>query len=135
MKRAALGMLVALAVAADAFAHHSPIVFDRSREVRIEGVVTEFKWSMPHSWIHLDVADATGKVATWSVEMNPASSLARRGWRSTTIKAGDKVSVLVYPLRNDEKGGQYISITLPDGKVLTERDDGVVAPANPQRSP
>ena len=60
---------------------------------------------------------------------------ARRGWRSTTVKAGDKVSVLVYPLRNDEKGGQYISITLPDGKVLTERDDGVVAPAAPQRTP
>src|SRR5262245_65623692 len=135
MKMVAVGMLVALTVAANAFAHHSPIVFDRSREVRIEGVVKEFKWSMPHSWIHVDVKDENGEVATWGVEMNPASPLARRGWRSTTVKPGDKVSVLLYPLRNDEKGGQYISITLPDGKVLTERDDGVVAPATPQRSP
>ena len=58
--------------------------------------------------------------------MNPASLLARQGWRSTTVKPGDKVSVTVYPLRNNEKGGQYISITLPDGKTLGERPDGVI---------
>jgi hypothetical protein len=109
-----------------ATAHHSPAVFDRSREVRVEGVVKEFKWGMPHSWIHLDVADESGAVATWTIEMNPASSLVKRGWRSSTLKPGDKVSVLVYPLRNDEKGGQYISITLPDGKTLADRDDGVI---------
>jgi Family of unknown function (DUF6152) len=117
-------VLVLLAV--NVYAHHSPIVFDRTREVRIDGVIKEFKWSMPHSWIHLDVTDDEGTVATWGIEMNPASSLARRGWRASTLKPGDKVSVLVYPLRNDEKGGQYISITLPDGRVLSERDDGVL---------
>jgi Family of unknown function (DUF6152) len=123
----ASGFLAVLALlAANAFAHHSPIVFDRTRELRVEGVVKEFKWSMPHSWIHLDVADDKGNVATWGIEMNPASSLARRGWRASTLKPGDKFSVLVYPLRNDEKGGQYISITLPDGRVLSERDDGVL---------
>ena len=123
----AKGLLATLALlATNAYAHHSPVVFDRARELRIEGVVTEFKWSMPHSWIHLDVTDDKGNVASWGIEMNPASSLARRGWRASTLKAGDKVSVLVYPLRNDEKGGQYISITLPDGRVLSERDDGVL---------
>lgn len=109
-----------------AIAHHSPIVFDRTRQITIEGVVTEFKWSSPHSWIHLDVTDADGKVANWGVEMNPASMLARGGWRATTLKPGDKVSVRVYPLRNDEKGGQYISITLPDGRELGDRPDGVL---------
>jgi hypothetical protein len=109
-----------------ATAHHSPAVFDRSRELRVEGVVKEFKWGMPHSWIQLDVTEENGAVATWGIEMNPASTLVKRGWRASTLKPGDKVSVLVYPLRNDEKGGQYISITLPDGKVLTERDDGVI---------
>jgi len=128
MKTAVIGSACAILLSwfAFAFAHHSPIVFDRTKELRIEGVVTEFKWSSPHSWIHVDVADAGGKVASWGVEMNPASLLVRRGWRSTTIKPGDKVSILVHPLRNDEKGGQYISITLPDGKVLTEREPEVL---------
>ncbi len=109
-----------------AAAHHSPAVFDRSREVRVEGTVKEFRWGMPHSWIHLDVAGEAGVAGEWTIEMNPASSLVKRGWRASTLKPGDKVSVLVYPLRNDEKGGQFISITLPDGNVLAERDDGVI---------
>src|SRR5688572_30419467 len=100
--------------------------FDRTRQVTLTGTVTEFRWGNPHSWIHIDVADADGKVGNWSIEMNPASHLAREGWRSSTLKTGDKITVVVYPLRNDEKGGQYISVTLPDGKKLGERPDGVI---------
>jgi Family of unknown function (DUF6152) len=125
MKFAALGP-AALVGIGTALAHHSPIVFDRTRQVTLTGVVTEFRWGNPHSWIHVDVADADGKVANWGIEMNPASHLAREGWRSTTLKAGDKITVVVYPLRNDEKGGQYISVTLADGKKLGQRDDGVL---------
>jgi hypothetical protein len=125
MKRLLLGIL-ATVIVGPAVAHHSPIVFDRTRQVTITGVVTEFRWGNPHSWIHLDVTDADGKVANWGVEMNPANNLVRAGWRSTTLKPGDKVTIVVYPLRNDEKGGQYISITLPDGKVLGERESGVI---------
>lgn len=119
--RAPLGA-VSLVLSAAAFAHHSPAVFDRSQQVTISGVVAEFRWGNPHSWIHLDVQSDEGTAEHWSVEMDPASHLARRGWRSTTVKPGDRVSVLVYPLRNDEKGGQYISITLPDGSVMDERE-------------
>jgi Family of unknown function (DUF6152) len=124
--RAALLVTLLGAYCGAALAHHSPIVFDRTRKITVEGVVTEFKWSSPHSWIHLDVKDASGNVANWGIEMNPASVLARSGWRATTIKPGDKVSITVYPLRNDEKGGQYISIKLPDGSTLGERPDGVL---------
>jgi len=125
MKLAAFA-LAALLTAGTALAHHSPIVFDRTRQVTLTGVVTEFRWGNPHSWIHIDVTDADGKVANWGIEMNPASHIAREGWRSTTLKPGDKITVVVYPLRNDEKGGQYISVTLPDGKKLGQRDDGVL---------
>lgn len=125
---AALPISTAL-VAPAVLAHHSPAVFDRSREVTVEGVVTEFRWGNPHSWIHLDVTNGDA-VETWSVEMDPASHLARRGWRSTTIKPGDLIEVLVYPLRN-ENGGQFIAVTLPDGKVMSNRGTPQVQP--PQR--
>ncbi len=124
--RIAVAALAFLLAAGAAFAHHSPIVFDRTRQVTLTGTVTEFRWGNPHSWIHLDVADADGKVANWSIEMDPASHLARRGWKSSLLKPGDKITIVVYPLRNDEKGGQYISVTLPDGKKLGGRDDGVI---------
>ena len=117
-----LGSLSAtLLLAADVtFGHHSPAVFDRSRQVTISGVVREFRWGNPHSWIHLDVADDEGNIATWSVEMNPATMLGRNGWTRRTLGPGDRVEVKVHPLRNDEKGGQYISVTLPDGKTMDE---------------
>ena len=121
-----VAILALLLTAGAALAHHSPIVFDRTKQVTLTGVVTEFRWGNPHSWIHIDIADADGKVANWSIEMDPASHLAREGWRSSTLKAGDKISVVVFPLRNDEKGGQYISVTLPDGKKLGRAPDGVI---------
>jgi len=124
--KTAYAIVAALLVATSAFAHHSPIVFDRTKQVTLTGTITEFRWGNPHSWIHIDVADAAGKVANWGIEMDPASHLARAGWRSSTLKPGDKVSVVVYPLRNDEKGGQYRSITLPDGKKLGQDDGGVL---------
>jgi hypothetical protein len=113
-------------VAGSAFAHHSPIVFDRTKQVTLTGVVTEFRWGNPHSWVHIDVADKDGKVGNWGIEMDPASHLSREGWKSTTLKPGDKISVTVFPLRNDEKGGQYISVTLPDGTKLGRAPDGVI---------
>jgi hypothetical protein len=122
MTAAMLGALSAiLLLAADvAFAHHSPAVFDRTRKVTVTGVVREFRWGNPHSWMHLDVTNDEGKVEMWSVEMDPATHLGRRGWTSRTIVPGDRVTVKVYPLRNDEKGGQYISVVLPNGKVMDE---------------
>jgi hypothetical protein len=122
----ALGLAALSLYSTASLAHHSPIVFDRTREVTIVGVVTEFKWSSPHAWIHIDVKDDKGHVDNWGVEMDPASSLAKSGWKSTTVKPGDKVSIVVHPLRNDEKGGQYIAITLSDGSKLGQKPDGVL---------
>ncbi len=118
--------LTAFLTIGTALAHHSPIVFDRTKQVTLTGTVTEFRWGNPHSWIHIDVAAADGKVANWSIEMDPASHLAREGWKSSLLKPGDTITVVVFPLRNDEPGGQYISVTLPDGKKLGRAPDGVI---------
>ena len=126
--RSALLLLLATAVVAEtaAVAHHSPVVFDHTRKVSMTGTVTEFKWGNPHSWIHVDVKDEHGAVGNWSIEMNPANNLARDGWRASTLKPGDTITVTVYPLRNNEKGGQFISVKLPDGKVLGDQGPGVL---------
>jgi hypothetical protein len=114
-------VLMSCLIGGAALAHHSPAVFDQSKEIEIEGTVTEFTWANPHSWIHLDVTDKDGVSRNWSVEMNPPTFLVRGGWKSNTIKPGDRVTVLVHPLRTDEPAGQYVSITLPDGRVLGEQ--------------
>ncbi len=124
MKRLLVGLLAVMLLwmPGSVTAHHSPAVFDRTKEIKLVGVVKEFKWSNPHSWIELDVRNDKGVVETWGVEMNPPSYLIKAGWKRTSIKAGDEVTIMVHPLRNGEKGGQFRSITLPNGQVLGERD-------------
>jgi hypothetical protein len=112
-----LAALTALASPAS-FAHHSPAVFDRNREIVVTGVVTEFHWGQPHSWIHMSVANDAGAVESWTIEMDPASHLRRRGWNAATVKPGDRIAVTVHPLRSGEIGGQYVSVELPGGKVM-----------------
>jgi hypothetical protein len=126
MKKTLFRLLCSLSilVAGSALAHHSPAVFDRTKEVKLVGVVKEFKWGNPHSWIEMDVRNETGSVDGWSIEMNPPSYLVKAGWKSTTIKPGETVTVMINPLRTSEKSGKFVSITLPNGQVL--KDAGTV---------
>lgn len=112
--------IVVILLATVSMAHHSPVVFDRTREVKLVGTVKEFRWSNPHSFIELDVRNEKGEIEGWAVEMNPTSYLVKAGWTSKTVKPGDTVTVMVNPLRTNEKVGKFVSILLPDGKKLTE---------------
>jgi hypothetical protein len=112
----ALLMLVAGSVSA----HHSFAMFDRSKETTIVGVVEDFQWTNPHSWIELDVPNESGGTDKWSIELNSPNNLSRQGWKSTSVKPGDKISVITWPLRSGEKGGLFISLTLPNGQILDE---------------
>ncbi len=109
---------------AQATAHHSFAMFDQTKEVTLKGSVTEFQWTNPHAFIHIEVPvagkNATGKKEVWSIELNSPNNLKRNGWKSTSLKAGDQVTLLANPLRDGKKGGLFISVTLADGKVLGE---------------
>lgn len=114
---ASLG-LVSLVLSVPAYVHHSGAMFDRTKQVTITGTISEFVWTNPHASFRVDVVGPDGKVASWPVEMNGPSNLIHEGWKRTTLKPGDKVTVVVNPLRDGRPGGWYISITLADGKTL-----------------
>jgi hypothetical protein len=115
----ALGLAV---VGSAAIAHHSFAMFDQSKRVTLKGKVTEFQWTNPHAFIHVDVSTTAGKPEVWSIELNSPNNLKRQGWRAASLKAGDAVTVVTFPLRDlsDHKGGLFVSVTLPDGSVLSE---------------
>ena len=102
-------------------AHHSPAAFDRTKEVKLVGTVKEFRWQNPHTWIEVIVPDEKGKDVLWGVELTSPTYLIRAGWKSNIIKPGDKVTVMVNPVRSGEPSGIFRSLTLADGRVLTER--------------
>jgi uncharacterized protein DUF6152 len=107
-----------MAIAMPAWVHHSGAMFDSAREQTIKGTVTEFNWANPHSSFKVDVTGADGKAETWAIEMNSPQNLIRTGWKRTTIKSGDPVTVVVHPLRDGKPGGSYVSITLANGTKL-----------------
>ena len=108
------GAFLAGAVSGAAQAHHSFAMFDQTKQVTVNGTVKEFQWTNPHAFIEL--MDTSGKV--WSVELNSPNNLIRQGWKRTAMKPGDKVTVVLNPLRDGTLGGLFNAVTLPDGKVL-----------------
>jgi hypothetical protein len=123
MKKLTYGLvfLVALFAAVPVWAHHSMAGFDRTKTVSLNGTVKQFKWANPHAWIEMEVPDGKGGAATWNVEMTSPAVLIRAGWKSSVIKPGDKVTVMAHPQQSGEPGGIFVSLTLPDGKTLTDK--------------
>ena len=133
MKRLIIGfsLAVALCMASTAFAHHSAAGIDQTKSVSVEGTVKMFKWANPHSWIEMEVKNSKGEAEIWNLEMNPPSYLVRAGWKSTTIKPGDKIKATVRPFKNGDPGGLFVSVTTPDGKVLGQAPPRGAGPAAP----
>jgi Family of unknown function (DUF6152) len=113
--------VLAAALALPAFAHHSFAMFDAAKETTLQGTVKEFQWTNPHAWVQLLVPGPDGKTTEWSIECASPNALKRQGWRGTTIKTGDRVTVVIHPLKSGETGGSLVILTLPDGTQLGRR--------------
>lgn len=112
---------VCLCVASLAYAHHSMAGYERTKTVTVTGTVKQFKWANPHSWIEFEAPNDKGGVTVWNAEMTAPGVLARAGWKSTVLKPGDKVTIVGRPLLTGEPGLLFVSVTLADGRTLTER--------------
>ncbi|MEO8309024.1 MAG: DUF6152 family protein [Pseudomonadota bacterium] len=104
---------------APAWVHHSGAMFDATKEATVTGTITEFNWTNPHSSFKVSVPNSDGKEDIWAIEMNSPQNLVPQGWKRTTLKAGDKVTVTVRPLRDGKPGGSYMAIVLADGTKLS----------------
>jgi hypothetical protein len=110
--------LAAIAFAVPAHAHHSFVMFETTKQVTINGTVTSFEWTNPHTYIELDVKDAAGVVKHWSIEMGSPSILQQSGWKHNSLKKGAEVMLVINPLKNGNPGGLLIYADLLDGKKL-----------------
>jgi hypothetical protein len=124
LRGAGLFAAALLVAVSPSLAHHSFAMFDHARSVTLRGTVTKFQWTNPHGYIELDVREKDGKASHFTIELTSINMLSRQGWRSSDIKAGDKVKAIVSPLISGQAGGLLLEVTLPDGRVL---DPGVPA--------
>lgn len=117
--KVALALLAQCAVGgAPALAHHSFSMFDMGKTATIEGTVKEFQWTNPHAWIEVMVATPEGE-KQFSIEGHNVRVLTGAGWKFNTLKPGDKVTIVMNPLRNGASGGALVSVVLADGRTLT----------------
>jgi hypothetical protein len=107
-----------LFVATPALAHHSFTVFDSTRMVTLTGTIKEFQWTNPHTFTWIEVPSQAGVVDTWAIEGMSPNYLGRRGWTKNTLKPGDKVSIVINPLKDGSKGGTFLRCTLADGALM-----------------
>lgn len=121
---ASMWLMLGLAVAAPASAHHSQGMFDASKKVNLTGTVKEFQWTNPHVWLQLMVADDKGEVHEWSLEGATPVMLNRRGWRSSSLTPGETVTVVSNPLRSGAYGGTLGLVTRANGETVGDRTGG-----------
>jgi hypothetical protein len=117
MRRIVSSGLALLLVAQSGAAHHSGAMFDSQKSLTLQGTVKLFQWTNPHCWIQL-LVQAPAPAAEWSIEMGSTGNLYRNGWRSSTLTAGEKITVTLHPVRDGTAAGQFISATAADGSSL-----------------
>jgi len=110
-------MGVALAASGPATAHHSFAMFDQTKTVVLQGLVSKFEWTNPHAFVILDLP-VNGKKTTYTLECSSPALMRHAGWKFNTVKAGDRVRVAMHPLKDGKPGGMLAKIKVPDGRLL-----------------
>jgi hypothetical protein len=120
---AMLSWIVAACFTVVAAAHHSTAEFDYTKQVTIKGVVKEVQWTNPHSYIQLIADGDGGEKIQWSVEIGSPTLNINLGWRKSSVKVGDVVTMDLSPARNGKPYGTLRVLTFADGQKL----EGVAA--------
>lgn len=125
-----LGISSLLLASAPAWAHHAfAAEFDAQKPVKLRGTVAKVEFINPHSWIHIDVKDADGKITRWMVEGGSPNALFRRGVTKDALPQGTEISVDGYQAKDGSNRANGRDITFADGRKL------FVGGSNPDEQP
>ena len=108
--------------AATGLAHHSATMFEEKRTITVEGVVKEFQYTNPHSWLLVDVTDKDGKVTTWGFEAEGPSTLQRAGIRPSELPVGTKLTITGRPMKDGRPAAIWVEATRADGRRFDPRE-------------
>ena len=123
--------LVALATTSPVRAHHAfASEFDAAQPINLRGTVTRVEWINPHTWIHIDVKDSSGKTVAWMIEGGTPNTLLRRGVDKNSLPAGTEIIVDGYRAKNGTNRANGRDLTLPNGKKLFLGSSGTGAPSD-----
>jgi uncharacterized protein DUF6152 len=120
---ASLGGL--FAVCSPLFAHHGSAAYRTDKVVVLkQAIVTKFLWANPHAMLMFDVKDDTGNVTHWAGEAGSPAAVRLRGWNKNSLRAGDVITVDLYPSKFENNVGRVEKIVLADGTTLKDSPRG-----------
>lgn len=108
----------ALFNATPGLAHHSNVAFEVTKVITITGVVKDFQWRNPHTWVLMTVDDGKGGKVDWGVEGRAPGILLRAGWSKNSLKPGETITVDMSPAKDGSKTGLIARVTKADGTIL-----------------
>lgn len=113
----AVGLFAGALAAAPALleAHHSGVMFEDKKEVTLQGVVKQFQFTNPHSWLLVDVTGPDGTVTTWGFEAEGPSTLLRNHVRLTDFAAGTTLTITGHPMKDGRPAALWIKAVRADG--------------------
>jgi len=101
-------------------AHHGVSQFD-DKEITLQGVVKEFQYTNPHSWLIVDVTNKDGSITTWGFEAEGPGVLMRNGIHKSDFTPGTKLTVTAHPLKNGQPAGSWVKAVRADGVEFNPR--------------
>jgi hypothetical protein len=113
-----VGVAVALLTGVPLSGHHSGLTLFSEDTSTLKGVVKSWVWSNPHCLLTFEATGADGQATQWVIEMQAPNSIYPGGYRRTTFKPGDAVTVTFHPVRNGRPYGRLVSSVPADGKAL-----------------
>jgi hypothetical protein len=128
MKTALRVLSIALAAplltSAVAIAHHSFAMFDRQVEKVVTGTVVRWQFNSPHSWLYLNVKNASGGETLWSFEGSAPPQLLQRGVTGTSFEPGATITISYCPMKDGRPAGGLGWVRLANGTFLNPSDGG-----------
>lgn len=112
-----------------AYAHHSAAMFDDSRLIEVTGVVKEFQYTNPHSWLIVDVTNEDGSVTTWGFEAEGPSSLTRAGIRRSDLPPGTPITIRGNPLKDGRPAAAWFDAVV-NGQTVNPLNGFAINPAD-----
>jgi len=109
-------------MAMPALAHHSGAMFEKEKTITVEGVVKQFQYTNPHSWLLVDVKNKDGSVTTWGFEAEGPSTLQRAGIRPGDFAVGTKLKITGHPMKDGSPAAAWVDAVRADGRRFDPRE-------------